>query len=134
MDTLEWLEVARGAGDDDRALDRGGGQHRQLSGTRGGHTIGDQAFGDQIGPAGEGRRRAVDDRCRLILLVRVAGLHGHRDNGTTGAVIRADQLPAVVGDEVVENIETALCVGDSGGDVFAGVIDCLAEQLSAATG
>ena len=134
MDKVERLEVARGAGDDDRALDRGGGQHREFFGTCRGHAVCHQPLGDEIGPAGEGRRGAVDHRRRLILLGGVAGFHRHRDDGTTRAVIGAKQLLAVIRDKAVEGVETAFGLGDLGRNILAGVIDCLTQQLSTATG
>ncbi len=134
MDKVERLEVARGAGDDDRTLNRGGDQHREFFGTRRGNVVGHQPVCDQFGPAGEGHRRAVDHRRRLVLLGWVAGLHRHRHDGTTRAVVGAKQLLAVVGDEIVEGIEAGAGLRNSRRNVLSGVVDCLAEQLVAATG
>ena len=91
VDAVERLGVAPGAGHDERALDRGDHEHRQLAGARGADALGREALGEQRLPARECRGRAL-----VQVGVGVAGLDGDRDDRAAGAEVGAEELLAVV--------------------------------------
>ena len=96
MHEIEGSDVAGGTRDDDRALERRGGEHGEFGGTLLGRSVGDQVGGDEVGPLREGRGRTIDHRGGGVRFVGVTRLHTHRDDGTSSPEITVQQLLSIV--------------------------------------